>query len=117
MKLLTGLFVGLLAADMTGSWTLHYDPDFSGHSATHECKIQQQGEKLAFDCDDGKAKFTGEIKNNRVTFDHTTGRNNEIVVRHSGAVNQERSFMKGAWQYTDPQDKKEKTGRFSLEKH
>lgn len=117
MRIPIALLMGLLAADMTGTWTLHYDPDFSGHPATHECKIQQQGQKLAFDCDNGAATFTGEIKDNRVTFDHTTGRNNEIVVRHSGAVNQERSFMKGAWQYTDPKDKKEKTGRFSLEKH
>lgn len=115
MTLLTGLFVGLLAADMTGNWTLHYDPDLSGHPATHECKIQQTGEKLAFSCD-GDIKFTGEVKNNRVTFEHTTGRNNEIVVRYMAAVNQERSFMKGAWQYTDPGDKKEKTGRFSFEK-
>jgi hypothetical protein len=116
MRLLTGLFVGLLAADMSGNWTLRLDPDFSGHPATRECKIQQQGDKLTVSCDpDGK--LTGEVKNNRVTLEHTTGKNNEIVVRYTAAVNQERSFMKGAWQYTDPRDKKEKTGRFSLEKH
>jgi hypothetical protein len=117
MRLLIGLFVGLIAADMTGNWTLRYDPDFSGHPAVHECKVQQQGEKLTFSCDPGSAKFTGEIQNNRVTFEHTTGKNKDIVVRYTGAINQERSFMKGAWQYTDPADKKEKTGRFSLEKH
>jgi len=116
MRLLIGLFVGLLAADMTGNWTLRLDPDFSGHPATRECKIQQQGEKVTVSCDpDGK--LTGEVKNNRVTLEHTTGKNNEIVVRYTGAINQERSFLKGAWQYTDPRDKKEKTGRFSLEKH
>ena len=116
MRLLIGLFAGLLAADMTGNWTLRYDPDLSGHPAVHECKVQHRGEKLTFSCDPD-AKFTGEIKNNRVTFEHTTGKKNDIVVRYTGAINQERSFMKGAWQYTDPSDKKEKTGRFSLEKH
>jgi hypothetical protein len=116
MKISMALLAGLLAADMTGNWTLRYDPDLSGHPAVHECKVQQEGEKLTFSCDPG-AKFNGAIKNNRVTFEHTTGKNNEIVVRYTGAINQERSFMKGAWQYTDPGDKKEKTGRFSLEKH
>jgi hypothetical protein len=116
MKTITGLLVGLLAADMTGNWTLRFDPDLSGNRTTRECKVQQEGEKLTFSCDPD-AKFTGELKNNRVTFEHATGKNNEIVVRYTGAINQERSFMKGAWQYTDPRDKKEKTGRFSLEKH
>jgi len=111
-----GLFVGLLAADMSGNWTLRFDPDLSGHQTSRECKIQQEGEKLTFSCDPD-AKFTGEVKNNRVTFQVTTGKNNDIVVHYTGAVNQERSFLKGAWQYTDPGDKKEKTGRFSLEKH
>lgn len=115
MRLLIGLFVGFLAADMSGKWTLHYDQDFSGHPATHECTLQQQGDKLSGTC--GEMKLTGQVKDNRITFEHTTGKNNEIVVRYTGAVNQERSFMKGAWQYTDPNDKKEKTGRFSLEKH
>jgi hypothetical protein len=116
MRLLIGLFVGLIAADMSGNWTLRFDPDFSGNRTSRECKIQQEGEKLTFSCDPD-AKFTGEVKNNRVTFEHPTGRNNEIVVRFTAAVNPERSFMKGAWQYTDPRDKKEKAGRFSLEKH
>jgi hypothetical protein len=116
MRLLIGLFVGVLAADMSGNWTLHYDPDFSGHKTTKECTIQQQGEKLNFVCD-RDVKFAGQVKDNRVTFEVTTGKNNETVVHYTAAVNQERSFMKGAWQYTDPSDKKEKTGRFSLEKH
>lgn len=116
MRLLMGLFVGLLAADMSGNWTLRLDPDFSGHQITHECKIQQQGDKLTVSCDPN-GKLTGDVKNNRVTLELTTGKNNDIVVRYTGAVNQERSFVKGAWQYTDPGDKKEKTGRFSFEKH
>jgi hypothetical protein len=117
MKLLTGLFVGLLAADMTGTWTLKYEKDFSGHPATNECTVQQQGEKLTASCDNGKAKLTGQIKDNKVTLETTTGKNNDIVVHYTGVVNQERSFMKGAWQYVDPATKKEKTGRFGFEKH
>ena len=117
MNMVIGLFLAVLAADMSGNWTLRYQQDFSGNPSTHECTIQQQGEKLTLTCDDGKAKLTGEVKDRRVTLEVTTGRNNEIVVHYKGVVNPEGSFMKGVWQYTDPADKKEKTGGFSLEKH
>ena len=117
MKTLMGILVGLLAADMSGNWTLRYEKDFSGNPATHECTIQQQGEKLTVTCDDGKAKLTGQVKDRRVTLEHTTGQKNDIVVRYTGVVNQEGSFLKGAWQYTDARDKKEKSGAFSFEKH
>lgn len=116
MKMAMALLAGLLATDMSGKWTLHYDKDFSGNPATHECTFQQQGEKLTGTCE-GEVKLTGQVKANRVTFEHTTGKNNDIVVRYTGAISQDGSFMKGAWQYTDPRDKKEKMGRFSLEKH
>ncbi len=116
MTLLAGIFVGLLAADMSGTWTLKYEKDFSGNPASHECTLQQQGEKLTGTCD-GEMKFTGRVKDGKVTFEHTTGRNNEIVVHYTGVVNQEGSFMKGVWQFIDPRDNKERTGRFGFEKH
>jgi hypothetical protein len=115
MRLLTGLFVGLLAADLSGTWTLKYEKDFSGHPASHECTFKQQGEKLTATCDGG-GKLTGNVKDNKVTLEATTGKNNDIVVRHLGVMNREGSFMKGAWQYTDPSTKQEKTGRFSFER-
>src|SRR3954466_10435369 len=117
MHMVIGLFVGLLAADMSGNWTLRFEKDFGGRPSTGECKVQQQGEKLTVTCDEGKAKLTGEVKDRRVTLEGTTGRSNEIAVHYKGVVNQDGSFMKGAWQFTDPADKKEKTGGFSLEKH
>src|SRR6266480_2254176 len=117
MHMVIALFVGMLAADMTGNWTLRFEKNFSGQPATSECTVQQQGDKLTVTCDDGKAKLTGEMKDRRVTLEGTTGRNNEIVVHYKGVINQEGSFLKGAWQYTDPADKKEKTGAFSFEKH
>jgi hypothetical protein len=116
MKTLTGLLMGLLAADISGAWTLRYDKDFSGHPATHECTFQQQGEKLTATCDGG-GKFAGSVKDGKVALEAKTGKNNEIVVRYTAVVNQEASFMKGVWQYVDPSDKTEKSGRFAFEKH
>jgi len=116
MRLLIGLFVGLLAADISGAWKLMFEKDLSGHPASHECTLKQQGEKLTVTCDGG-GKLTGSVKDNKVTLENTTGKNNDIVVRYIGAMNREGTFMKGAWQYTDPSTKEEKTGRFSFEKH
>ena len=114
MTVVAGLFVGLLAADMSGTWTLKFEKDFSGHPASHECTLQQQGEKLSGTCDE--AKITGQVKDGKVTFEHKTGKKNDIVVHYTGVVNKEGSFMKGAWQFVDPTDKKEKTGRFAFER-
>jgi hypothetical protein len=57
------------------------------------------------------------VKDTKVALENTTGKNNEIVVRYTGAMNREGTFMKGVWQYVDPSTKEEKTGRFSFEKH
>ena len=115
MNAMTGLFVGLLAADISGAWTLKFEKDLSGHPATHECAFQQQGEKLSVTCDGG-GKLAGSVKDNKVMLENRTGKNNDIVVRYTGVMNREGTFMKGAWQYTDPSTKQEKTGRFSFEK-
>ena len=115
MNTLIGLIVGLLAADISGAWKLTFEKDLSGHPATHDCTFQQQGEKLTVSCDGG-GKLTGSVKDTKVMLENTTGKNNDIVVRYTGAVNREGTFMKGVWQYVDPGTKQEKTGRFSFEK-
>ena len=115
MNALTGLMVALLAADISGAWKMTFEKDLSGHPASHDCTFQQQGEKLTVTCDSG-GKLTGSVKDTKVTLENTTGKNNDIVVRYTGAVNREGTFMKGVWQYTDPSTKEEKTGRFSFEK-
>jgi hypothetical protein len=109
------LVAGVFAVDISGAWTLHYDKDFSGHPATHECTLQQRGERLTATCD-GPTKLTGTVQDGKVAFEHTIGKNNDIVVHYTAVVNKEGSFMKGSWQYVDPADKTEKTGRFSFEK-
>lgn len=116
MRMLTGLMVGLLAADISGAWKMTMEKDYSGHPATHECKFSQQGEKLTVTCDGG-GTLTGTVKDTKVALENTTGKNNDIVVRYTGAMNREGTFMKGVWQYVDPSTKEEKTGRFSFEKH
>ena len=65
MRILTGLIVGLLAADISGAWKLTFEKDLSGHPASHDCTFQQQGEKLTVTCDGGGKHLEGEIRDHR----------------------------------------------------
>jgi hypothetical protein len=96
--------VSLATLDLTGTWTLKFEKDLSGHPASHECTLQQHKQKLDGTCD-GEAKLTGQIRNGKVTLEHTTGRNNEITVRYSAVLNEAATAMKGTWQYVDPTTK------------
>jgi hypothetical protein len=105
--------LSLAATDLTGTWTLKYERDFSGHPASHDCTVQQHGEKLSGLCG-GEAKITGRVKNGKVTFEHQTGRNNEITAHYSAVLNKDGTAMKGTWQYLNPTDKKSRRGEFTL---
>ncbi len=104
---------GLAAANLTGTWTLKYEKDFSGHPGSHACTVQQHGEQLSGTCG-GEVKLTGRVKNGKVTFEHQTGRNHEITVHYSAVLNKDGSAMKGTWQYLHPTDKKPRRGEFTL---
>jgi len=105
--------LGLAAANLTGTWTLKYEKDFSGHPASRECTVHQDGEKLSGTCG-GEARITGRVRNGKVTFEHQTGRNNEITVHYSAVLNKDGTAMRGAWQYLNPTDKKPRRGEFTL---
>ena len=108
--------LSLAATDLTGTWTLKYDKDFSGHPTSVECTVQQHGDKLSGMCG-GEAKITGRIKNGRVTLEHQTGRKNETTAHYSAVLNKDATSMKGTWRFVDPVDKKQRTGAFAFIKH
>lgn len=108
--------LSLPPTDLTGTWTLAFDKDFSGHPASHQCTVQQHGQTLSATCD-GEAKLTGRVRNGKVTLQVQTGRNNEITAYYSAVLNKEATQMKGTWQYRDPTDKKRRNGEFSMIKH
>ena len=105
--------LSLAATDLTGTWTLKYEKDFSGYPASAECTIQQHGQRLSGICG-GEAKITGRVKNGNVTLEHQTGRNNETTVRYTAVLNKGATAMKGTWQYLTPIDKKPRRGGFTL---
>ena len=63
--LLVVIAVRLTALDLSGRWTLSFDPDFSGHASTVDCTFKQDDTKLTADCDGG-TPFAGEIKDQAV---------------------------------------------------
>jgi hypothetical protein len=43
---LSVFWVPLAAADVSGTWTLRLNPDFSGHQQSVNCTFKQDGQKL-----------------------------------------------------------------------
>jgi hypothetical protein len=53
------LAASLAAADLSGTWSLELDPDFSGNQDTVGCGFAQDGNKLAIKC--GGSDIAGEV--------------------------------------------------------
>ena len=85
------------AADLTGSWRLHLDPDFGGNDDTIPCKFVQEERKLTIDCGRGGLPITGEVNGTRVTFDVKTGRSNEWTAIFTGTLDQATNTINGTW--------------------
>jgi hypothetical protein len=91
------------AADLSGTWKLAFKPDFSGHETTRDCTFKQDGQKLAIDCEG--AQITGEVKGRNVTFQHKTGRQNEVTAVYKGTLDEKGTTIKGTWQLSSNKQK------------
>jgi hypothetical protein len=98
-------------ANLTGAWTLEWKPDFSGHDATHECKLVQDRQKLTIECDGATMK--GEVNGRRVTFQHQTGKNNEMTAVYKTDLNASGTTMTGTW-HLSPENRE---GKFEARKN
>jgi len=91
------------AADLTGSWRLHLDPDFGGNDDTISCRFVQDGRKLTIDCGSGLA-IVGAVNGDQVTFDVKTGRNNELTAAFAGTLDEPANMIKGTWRLETGQE-------------
>jgi hypothetical protein len=98
------------AADLTGAWKLDFKPDFSGYQTTKDCTFTQDGQKLAIDCEG--TKISGEVKGRNVTFEHKTGKQNEVTARFTGTLDEKGTTIKGVW-HLRPEDRE---GHFEARK-
>ena len=111
----TSLLWAANAVQVSGAWTLTFDPDFSGTRGTNaECTLTQKDEALTGTCG-SSAPLTGEIKGTAVRFQMTTGLKNEYTVTFEGVLDQSAATITGAWSLVDEAGKRD--GKFTLKKH
>lgn len=92
------LLAGWIAAPtaLTGAWAFEWAPDFGGqHPSTHECQVTQAGDALTIQCDEQTMR--GTVHGKTVTFQHTTGLNNEITATYKATLDKKATTMTGSW--------------------
>ena len=105
----------VVAVQLSGAWTLSFDPDFSGtHGTSAECTFDQKDEALTGTCG-SSAAMTGEVKGTTVRFQSKTGLKSEYTVTFEGVLDQSASTITGSWNLVDEAGKRD--GKFTLKKH
>jgi len=103
------------AVQVSGAWTLTFDPDFSGtHGTKAECTFAQKDDALTGTCG-SSAPITGEVADRTVRLQVKTGLKNEYTATFEGVLDQSGSTITGSWHLVDETGARE--GKFSLKKH
>ncbi len=104
------------AADVTGAWLLDLDPDFGGHQDTIGCTFKQDGQSVMGACGheapEPQVPITGRVKDDMLTFEFKTGRQNEQTATFTARLAGEASAMKGEWHFVDDRGENHQ-GKFS----
>jgi hypothetical protein len=104
-----------LADQVTGDWTLAFDPDFGGRPGTSvECTFTQDGERLTGRCGESAA-ITGQVKGRAVTFQARTGLKNEHTATFDGTLDRSAQTIAGSWTFVDQDGKHD--GKFTATRH
>ena len=103
LVLLSLVFPITAAADLTGTWTLEFKPDFSGHDHAVDCQFSQDHQKLTIDCD-GQA-MTGQVDGRTVTFEHKAGLKQELTATYKATLDEGGAFLKGTWHLSAPENR------------
>jgi hypothetical protein len=111
IPLMMFLLLPRASADINGAWTLEWKPNFGGQDQTHECKLKQDDRKLEIDCEG--FVMSGEVNGRKVTFQHQTGKNNELTAVYSAELDEKATTMVGTWRLLP--EKRE--GKFEGRKH
>ena len=112
---LTSVLWMAIADQMSGDWTLSFDPDFGGtHGTSAECTFAQKDGALTGTCGDS-APITGEVEGTAVRLHGKTGLKNRYTVTFEGVLDQSASTITGTWSLVDEAGKRD--GKFALKKH
>ena len=89
---------GLAAPSLTGTWTFEWKPDLSGHEHAEDCRLTQEGHRLSIDCERANGTvIVGEVNGRKVTFQHKTGKDNELTVAYRVTLDRQSTTMTGTW--------------------
>jgi hypothetical protein len=81
------LSILLAAVDLSGVWTLSWQPDFGGNDNAYDCTLKQAGQTLTLTCGDNPP-IAGEVDGEKITLRFKTGRGQQ---RDCNADRQSRS--------------------------
>jgi len=95
--------VPLAAADLTGTWVLRLDPDFSGHQQSVTCTFKQDAQKLTIKCGDG-APMAGEVAGQKVTWQFKTGPDQALTATQTGELDARGAMIRGVWHLNRDKD-------------
>jgi hypothetical protein len=95
--------VPLAAADLTGTWVLRLDPDFSGHQMSVTCTFKQDAQKLTIKCGDG-APFSGDVTGQKVTWQFKTGPDQALTATQTGELDSRGTTITGVWHLNRDKD-------------
>ena len=112
---MTSVLLMVIASQVSGAWTLSFDPDFGGtHGTSAECTFAQKDGALTGTCGDA-APITGEVEGTAVRLYGKTGLKNGYTVTFEGVLDQSASTITGTWSLVDEAGKRD--GKFTLKKH
>jgi hypothetical protein len=92
------------AADLSGVWTLSWQPDFGGNLDAYDCTFKQNGRTLTVNCRDDPA-MTGEVDERKVTLRFKAGRDGRQTATLTGELDQSGITITGAWHLSEPENR------------
>jgi hypothetical protein len=102
----------LTAANISGVWTIAFDPATGGHPGSADCTFTQEGTKLNGRCGESGNPASGEVNGQKVMFQIKSG---EITATYRADLDRQETSMKGTWRIVDA-EKKVRTGNFEARK-
>lgn len=100
-------------ADLTGTWILNLNPNFSGHQQTVDCAFKHAEQELTIDCQGATVTIRGNVNGRIVTFQHQTGAKNEVSASYKAELDEKGTFMTGTWHLGAPENR---DGKFEARK-
>jgi len=114
------LFTAVVAADLSGMWTLSWEPDFGGNFDAYDCTFKQEGRGVTVRCLEDMpfpvemtGELTGEMDRQQVILRFKAGRDGSENGTLTGDLDQRGTTITGTWHLVE----QKRDGKFSARKH